>query len=71
MVALKPGEPLVLYITITIEVVSMVLVAEQPKPQQPQVPKGALVAGSRSQDPDPIGGLKIRRLLSPSSWSPP
>jgi hypothetical protein len=32
MVALEPGEPLLLYIMATAEVVSMVLVAERPEP---------------------------------------
>jgi hypothetical protein len=58
MVALEPGEPLPLYIMDTPQVVSMVLVTEQPEPQQPQVPKGALTASSVSQDPDPIGGRR-------------
>jgi hypothetical protein len=50
------GEPLMLYIMATVEVVSMVLVTERPEPKQPQVLKGALTAESRSQDPDPIEG---------------
>jgi hypothetical protein len=53
MVAPEPGEPLLLYIAATAEVVSMVLVVEQPEPQQPQALKGAPTTGSRSQDPDP------------------
>jgi hypothetical protein len=45
-----------LYIAATTEVVSMMLVAEQPKAKQPQALKGAPVAGSRSQDLDPVKG---------------
>jgi hypothetical protein len=56
MVALEPDEPLLLYITATADVVSMVLVAERPKPRQPQALKGAPVAGSESRDPDPVEG---------------
>jgi hypothetical protein len=53
MEALEPGEHLLLYIMATAEVMSMVLVAEQPEPKQPQALKGAPVAGSGSQDLDP------------------
>jgi hypothetical protein len=48
MVAPEPDEPLLLYIAATIEVVSMVLVAEPPEPNQPQALKGAPAVGSRS-----------------------
>jgi hypothetical protein len=48
MVALEPDEPLLLYIMATTDVVSMVLVAERPEPQQPQALKGAPTADSRS-----------------------
>jgi hypothetical protein len=53
MVAPEPGEPLLLYITTTTEVVSMVLVVERSEPQQPQVSKGVSAGGFVSQDPDP------------------
>jgi hypothetical protein len=56
MVALEPGEPLLLYVMATGEVVIMVLVTERPELQQPHVPKGDPIAGSRSQDPDPTEG---------------
>jgi hypothetical protein len=56
MVALKPGEPLLLYITTTIEVVSMVLVIERLEPKQPQALKGAPVVGYGSQDPNSAEG---------------
>jgi hypothetical protein len=58
MVALELGEPLLLYIAATTEVMSMVLVTERLEPQQPQVPKGALAVISGSQDPNPIGARK-------------
>jgi hypothetical protein len=57
MVASEPGEPLLLYITATAEVMSMVLIAEWSEPQQPQVPKGAPTVNSRSQDLDPTEKL--------------
>jgi dsDNA-binding SOS-regulon protein len=53
MVAPEPGEPLLLYIMATTEVVSMVLVAERSEPQQTQVPKGASASSSISLDPPP------------------
>jgi hypothetical protein len=57
-VAPEPGEPLLLYITAIAEVVSMVLVVERPKPKQPQLLKGAPIAGSISQDPDTVEGSR-------------
>jgi hypothetical protein len=48
MVALEPGEPLLLYITTMAEAVSMVLVAERSEPLLPQAPKGATTFGSWS-----------------------
>jgi hypothetical protein len=48
MVAPEPGEPLLLYIIATTEVVSMVLVMKWLKPQQPQALKGAPAARSVS-----------------------
>jgi hypothetical protein len=48
MVALKPGEHLLLYIAAITEVVSMVLVTEWLKPKQPKALKGAPAAVSRS-----------------------
>jgi hypothetical protein len=56
MVAVEPSEHLLLYIAATAEIISMVLVAERPKPKQPQVLKGAHAAGSGSQDLDPTEG---------------
>jgi hypothetical protein len=56
MVAPEPGEHLLLYIAAKAEVVSMVLVTERPKPKHPQALKGALVAGSGSQNSDPTEG---------------
>jgi hypothetical protein len=48
MVTLEPGEPLLLYVTTTIEVVSMVLVIERSEPAQPQETKEASANGSGS-----------------------
>jgi hypothetical protein len=48
MVALEPGESVLLYIAGTMNVVSMVLVTQWLEPQQPQVPKGAPTADSGS-----------------------
>jgi hypothetical protein len=56
MVALEPGKPLLLYVVATTEVMSMVLVTERPEPRQHQALKGAPVADSGSQDPNPTGG---------------
>jgi hypothetical protein len=52
MVDLKLGEHLLLYITVTTEVVSMVLVTERPERKEPQALKGAPAARSWSQEPD-------------------
>jgi hypothetical protein len=52
MVSLEPSEPLLLYVATMIEVVSMLLVMERPESRQPQVPKGAFVGSSGSQDPE-------------------
>jgi hypothetical protein len=56
LVALEPGEPLLLYIMATTEVMSMVLVIEWSEPKQPQALKGAHTTGSGSQDSDPAEG---------------
>jgi hypothetical protein len=56
MVALEPGEPLLLYIMATAEVVSMVLIVERREPKQPRPLKGAPATGSGSQDLDPAEG---------------
>jgi hypothetical protein len=58
MVTPEPGEPLLHYIMAIAEVISMVLVAEQPKPKQPQTLKGAPTTGSGSQDLDPAEGSR-------------
>jgi hypothetical protein len=59
MVALEPGEPLLLYIAAIAEVVSMVLVAEWPDPKQPQALKGAPAVRSRSPDLNPAKGTHV------------
>jgi dsDNA-binding SOS-regulon protein len=51
MVALEPGEPLLLYIAATSEVMSMVLVAERPDPHGLQELGSSSEDRSRSQDP--------------------
>jgi hypothetical protein len=56
MVSPEPGEPLLLYIAATAEVVSMVLVTERPKPKKPQALKGAPTARSGSYHSDPVEG---------------
>jgi hypothetical protein len=63
MVAPKPGEPLLLYISATAEVMSMVLVIKCPAPHQPQEPKGASVGGSRSHDPEPTQEARIKEAV--------
>jgi hypothetical protein len=54
MVALEPGKPLLLDIMATFKVMSMVLVVEELKAQQPQAPKGAPIVNYGSQDPNPV-----------------
>jgi hypothetical protein len=54
MVALEPGEPLLLYITATAKVVSMVLDAERPNPHTPHKLGSSSAGGSGSQDPGPM-----------------
>jgi hypothetical protein len=51
MVALEPGEPLLLYIAATSEAVSMVLVAERPDPHGLHELGSSSADGSGSQDP--------------------
>jgi hypothetical protein len=51
MVAPKPNEPLLLYITATSEAVSMVLVTERLDPQSTRGLESSSVGGSGSQDP--------------------
>jgi hypothetical protein len=53
MVAPKPGEPLLLYVAITTEAVSMVLVAEWPERLQWHAPKEDFTSGSGYQDLQP------------------
>jgi hypothetical protein len=53
-------EPLLVYFTTTTEAVSMVLVAERPKPPQPQEIKEASANGSGSQDTEPVGSPGVR-----------
>jgi hypothetical protein len=53
MVAPEPGEPLLLYIVATSEVMSMVLVAERPDPHTLQELERSSVNGSGSLDPRP------------------
>jgi hypothetical protein len=53
MVALEPGEPLLLYITATSEAVSMVLVAERPDPHTLHEIRSSSADGSGSLNPRP------------------
>jgi hypothetical protein len=64
MVALEPGEPLMLYITATAEAMSMVLVAECSEPPQPQETKEATV-----QDPRVRNHQEALKLGSSARWS--
>jgi hypothetical protein len=59
MVSLEPGEPLFLYVTATIEAMSMVLVAERPEPPQPQKTKETSTDGSGSQVSEPARSPKV------------
>jgi hypothetical protein len=69
MVAPEPSEHLLLYIVITAEVVSMVLVTERSELKQPQALKGAPAAGSVSQDLNPVEGPQYQEAFG--SQSPP
>jgi hypothetical protein len=53
MVTPEPDEPLLLYITVMANAISMVLVAKRPEPPPPPAAKGASAGESRSQDPKP------------------
>jgi hypothetical protein len=48
MVAPELGEPLLLYIAATTDVMSVVLVTERSEPRQHQEPNGTSASGSRS-----------------------
>jgi hypothetical protein len=54
MVALDPGEPLLLYIVATLEAVSMELVIEWPDPHDLHELESSSANGSGSQDPRPM-----------------
>jgi hypothetical protein len=59
MVAPKPGEPLLLFITVTAEAVSMVLIVERSEPPQPQMTKETSANGSGSQDLELAGSPEV------------
>jgi hypothetical protein len=63
MVALEPGEPLLLYIVATAEAVSMVLVAERPEPCQHQEPRNASTSGSRSQGLELVKQPRVEEVV--------
>jgi hypothetical protein len=54
MVALEPGEPLLLYNAATLEAMSMVLVAERPDPHNTHELGGSSTDGSGSLDLGPM-----------------
>jgi hypothetical protein len=53
MVAPKPGEPLLLYVTAMADTISMELVTERLETLLPLASKGVAASGSGSQDPKP------------------
>jgi hypothetical protein len=53
MVALEPGDPLLLYIMATAEAMSMVLVTKWPDPLTPHELESFSASGSGSQDLEP------------------
>jgi hypothetical protein len=63
MVALEPGETLLLYIAATAEAVSMVLIAERSNPHNPHELGSFTTDDSRSQDPGPS---KEPRTMGPA-----
>jgi hypothetical protein len=58
VVALEPGEPLLLYIAVTAEAVSMVLVIERPDPQAAHEHGSSSASGSGFRDPGTAGRLE-------------
>jgi hypothetical protein len=54
MVAPEPGEPLLLYIVATSEVVTMVLVVERPDPHSTHEFRSSSADDSGSQNPRPV-----------------
>jgi hypothetical protein len=75
MVAPEPSEPLLLYIRASTDAVRMVLVMEQPEPQQHQVPEAKEAPGSQTQEPPILDtlprGQYRHRALAPGSQSRP
>jgi hypothetical protein len=82
MVAPEPGEPLLLYITETVDAVNMVLVAKRLEPCQHQESKGTSTSGLEFQDLEPVWGPRVveatgsqpqrpHRLRNPTSASMP
>jgi hypothetical protein len=67
MIALEPGEPLLLYIAATTEAISMVLVVERPDLIPPHDLGSSSARGSGSQDPrsteDPGAGESVGSQL--------
>jgi hypothetical protein len=59
VVAPEPGEPLLLYIAATAEVVSMVLVTERPDLQAAHEHGSSSASGSGSRDPGPAGRPEV------------
>jgi hypothetical protein len=54
MVVPESGEPILLYIEVTVEAVSMVLVAKRLDPHNPHELESSSTDGSGSQDPGPL-----------------
>jgi hypothetical protein len=71
MVTLEPSEPLLLYIAVTAQAASMVLVAERSEPHQPQERKGSTAGSSGSQDPEPAEEVVGSQLMAPSTATEP
>jgi hypothetical protein len=68
MVAPEPGEPLLLYIVATSDVVSMVLVAERSDPHTTHELGGSAADGSGAQDPRPMEEPRV--VMVAGSQSP-
>jgi hypothetical protein len=63
MVALEPGEPLLLYNAVTVEVISMVLFMERLELHQLQEPKGSTAGSLGSQDPKPMEEARAKEVV--------
>jgi hypothetical protein len=70
MVAPEVGEPLLLYIVVTTEAVSVVLVAERPEPHQHREIRGTSASSYGPQDPEPVEGARVEEADGSQNLGP-